>query len=322
MKTRFLLKKTGVGLSMLMMTAAQAGIPVWTFTPLTPTNIVVPSNGTANVKYQITNQSIQPHLLAMLDVPFGITQIKNTAGDCDPFFYLSTIGQSCTLNLNITGSNMISSSIQGGPKVCQLNSLECYQPDPLSILNIIQGPMTFCSLGGFGPSAPGVDSAIGGSALYQNLYYSLLQMSQTFTNDLTALQNAQTFQSGQDATYAVLKADADNFVASFNATNPSLQGGRLVIADPDGTVVYDSAKNGSNCSKAAGPANTFSCYLAKGVNENHNTRVSIMDAEMWPCGGGAERKFSTTVNQPQSYVALRLGPHLNGVGAFRLGVNS
>ncbi|KTC85864.1 MULTISPECIES: hypothetical protein [Legionella] len=179
-----------------------------------------------------------------------------------------------------------------------------------------------CTINGSGPSGPGVENAITSSPIYQHLYNSLYPAIPIFTQNLLDLQNAQTVQSGQDATYAILKANADSFVANYSATNPSAQGGRLVIADPDGTVVYDSAKNGSNCSGAAGPANTFSCYLAKGINENHNTRVSFMDSEMWSCGVGAERKFSTTVNQTQSYVAARLGAHLNGVGAIRLGINS
>ncbi|VEB38979.1 Uncharacterised protein [Legionella sainthelensi] len=34
-----------------------AGIPVWTFNPLTKTNISLPSNNTAIVQYAVTNQS-------------------------------------------------------------------------------------------------------------------------------------------------------------------------------------------------------------------------------------------------------------------------
>lgn len=40
---------------------AEAGSPVWTFTPLTATTLSVPSDETATVQYTVTNQSSRTH---------------------------------------------------------------------------------------------------------------------------------------------------------------------------------------------------------------------------------------------------------------------
>jgi hypothetical protein len=67
-------------------------------------------------------------------------------------------------------------------------------------------------------------------------------------------------------------------------------------------------------------ANSFQHFKNKTVNENHNTRISILDAQLWPCGSGVERKFSTTDNVFETYLAERLGPYLNNEGTARLSI--
>lgn len=63
---------------------AKAGSPVWTFTPLTPTSITVPSNGTDEVQYTVTNQSRKMHTLIMNAIG-GVSQ-DVSAGNCqNPF---------------------------------------------------------------------------------------------------------------------------------------------------------------------------------------------------------------------------------------------
>ncbi|NNM60125.1 MAG: hypothetical protein HKM04_09975 [Legionellales bacterium] len=58
MKTKHLIMSLLISIiSIFMITTAQAGTPVWTFTPLTATTITVAANGSAIVQYQITNQS-------------------------------------------------------------------------------------------------------------------------------------------------------------------------------------------------------------------------------------------------------------------------
>ena len=64
--------------------------------------------------------------------------------------------------------------------------------------------------------------------------------------------------------------------------------------------------------------NSWAHFLAKTVNENHNSRVAIFDAQEWPCGIGLERKLSTTTGVTETYVAIRLGTHLDSLGTARL----
>ncbi len=104
------------------------------------------------------------------------------------------------------------------------------------------------------------------------------------------------------ATYAKLLAEA-------NATAASITKGRILIALADGTVVVDTSK---------GAANTYANYAAKKINENHNTRIAILDAQLFECGLGVETKRSTTDGVVESYVAVRLGNYLDNSGTVRI----
>lgn len=116
----------------------------------------------------------------------------------------------------------------------------------------------------------------------------------SFKNKLSAVAD--------QATYNVLLNEA-------NATAAMIANGRIVVTLPDGTVVVDTSK---------GANNTFDNFKAKTINENHNTRVAILDAQLWSCGVGLETKTSSTDNVVESYLAKRLGIYLNSVGTVRL----
>ncbi|SDY51632.1 hypothetical protein [Nitrosomonas sp. Nm33] len=105
-----------------------------------------------------------------------------------------------------------------------------------------------------------------------------------------------------DATYNKLLTEA-------NAVAAMIANGRMMIALPDGTVVVDTAK---------GANNTFANFKVKAINENHNTRISILDAQLHDCGIGLEQKFSTTDGTKEVYFAKRLGAYLNSAGTARL----
>jgi hypothetical protein len=88
------------------------------------------------------------------------------------------------------------------------------------------------------------------------------------------------------------KLDAVTNVATYNAlrteahaTAALIADGRVVITLPDGTVVVDTSK---------GAANTYQNFQDKVINENHNTRVAILDAQIYDCGVGLETKTSTS----------------------------
>ena len=115
-----------------------AGSPVWTFTPLTATSVSVPANSTATIQYQVTNQSAKSHSLVMTPIA-GITQTTTGAGICSNPFTLPSRGSSCTLSLQVNGSQL-THSITDGPIVCEQGStLQCYKPSPSNILNINVG---------------------------------------------------------------------------------------------------------------------------------------------------------------------------------------
>ncbi len=71
---------------------------------------------------------------------------------------------------------------------------------------------------------------------------------------------------------------------------------RVLVTIPDGTVIFDSAKDN----------NTHANAKNKAINENHNTRVAIMKALVGN-GEAMEQKYSSTVNRKEIYLARRIG---------------
>lgn len=126
--------KKGFIVLLLLVSVADAGTPLWTFTPLTPTNISVPANGNGVVQYRVTNQSRKTHHLVVKPM-VGVSQ-DTSVGYCQTPFNLG-YQEFCILSLNISGA-ALSSSFFGGPVVCEqtINSLQCYQPSPANQLKI------------------------------------------------------------------------------------------------------------------------------------------------------------------------------------------
>ncbi|WP_197933189.1 hypothetical protein [Legionella antarctica] len=111
---------------------------MWTFEPLTATNIQVPANGTATVQYRVTNQSRAPHTLTLQRIE-GISQITTGLGVCGNPFVLRG-KNSCILSLQINGGEL-NRPIVDGPVVCQQGSTsQCYRPSANNILRITQSP--------------------------------------------------------------------------------------------------------------------------------------------------------------------------------------
>ena len=122
-------------------------------------------------------------------------------------------------------------------------------------------------------------------------------------------------------TYNTLLAHARSIVTTINT--PAAVGGRVLLTLPDGTVVVDTSKaddldcqpDGSLCD--AGQRNGYNHFVKKNVNENHNSRIAVLDAQEWPCGFGLEAKFSSSTGQREIYVGVRLGTHLDSNGTVR-----
>ncbi|RAP38003.1 hypothetical protein B1207_03170 [Legionella quinlivanii] len=138
MANLFISKTIAMMIGTSILTAAYAGMPVWTFTPLTQTALTVAVNDTATVQYQITNQSLRPHTLIMRPIP-GVSQVVSSPWDCPGTMWLG-YQQSCILNLRIHGG-ALQGSINGGPILCDMgNPLRCSEPCAGEQLNILQGP--------------------------------------------------------------------------------------------------------------------------------------------------------------------------------------
>lgn len=103
-----------------------------------------------------------------------------------------------------------------------------------------------------------------------------------------------------------------NAVVAYGNTASQQTGLRVLITLPDGTVVYDSSRP---------ERNTYANFLAKTVNENHNTRPEIMMAQLSLDGIGVAQRYSSSVNALQTYVALRVTLkqkyYTNNVGTIR-----
>ena len=101
-----------------------------------------------------------------------------------------------------------------------------------------------------------------------------------------------------------------NAFVSDNSSNEFYINLRILISDADGTVVYDSSKK----TNSSGQINTYANYLAKAINENHNSRLAIMTALVSSAGTGREQKWSTSTRSFEQYLAIRIG--LNSEAAF------
>jgi hypothetical protein len=87
---------------------------------------------------------------------------------------------------------------------------------------------------------------------------------------------------------------------------------RIVLTEPDGTVIIDTYKK---------TLNTFTNWKNKIINENHNSRISIKNAQYYD-GVGYEKKVSSTIPPVYQYgVAVRLGNKHENYGTLRLSRN-
>jgi hypothetical protein len=152
---------------------------------------------------------------------------------------------------------------------------------------------------------PGIGAAFAAhAAQYTALVNALVPQLPTLNANLAAVVD--------QATYAVLLTQARALATSITPD------GRVVITLPDGTTVIDTSKPDDPLDTMPDiDANSFQHFRNKKVNENHNSRIAIHDAQEWPCGLGLEAKLSTSTGQREIYLAVRLGTHLDSNGTVR-----
>ncbi len=164
---------------------ALAGGPLWTFTPLTATTFAIANSATQFVQYTVTNTSRLTRTLTMQPIA-GVTQVIDNLSCGNPFTLAPNA--SCTLTLEVIGSEL-TNTITGGPVVCPQNSsLQCYQPSSDNALNI--------SLGGLSLSlstlALSVDCVSGSSCAQTNAQLTGTARSLTLTNTHTSTMTGIT----------------------------------------------------------------------------------------------------------------------------------
>lgn len=152
---------------------------------------------------------------------------------------------------------------------------------------------------------PGIGVAFAAhAAQYTTLVNALVPQLGTLNTNLAAIVD--------QATYQVLLTQARAIATGITPN------GRVLIALPDGTVVIDTSKPDDPTDTTPDiDANSFQHFRDKKVNENHNSRIAVHDAQEWPCGLGLEAKFSTSTSQREIGLAVRLGTHLDSNGTVR-----
>ncbi len=151
---------------------------------------------------------------------------------------------------------------------------------------------------------PGISAAVRRNPVYIPIYAILEANQHNLRNLLNRVDDQASYEALLTRARAVASTIAD---------------GRVLVTLPDGTVVLDTARP-DDAGNAQPSGNSYTHFVNKTVNENHNTRVAILSAQQYPCGVGVERKLSTTTGTTESYVALRLGRHLDSAGTVRLSI--
>lgn len=128
-----------LGLGACLLPAAHAQ-PLITLTPQTATALTVPANGTAVVRYLVTNQSAQLQQYAMVPIQ-GVNQVEQGGGRCPQLIVLAPQGGTCVLELQVVGSQLPAGGVSGGPVLCRQGApTQCYQPSAANSLQITLAP--------------------------------------------------------------------------------------------------------------------------------------------------------------------------------------
>ena len=213
------------------------------------TSILLPTNFTETVNYQVTNLTSVTRTLTMMPIT-GVTQTTSGVGVCPALFTLST-GQSCTLALTITGSQVPVSGIKGGPVICKTKSASdpspdpslCSQPATQNILNI-----SVTTAGQHAYIANQIDNTA--SVCQVNPATGLLTQCAIAATGLSGVEGVGLDPSG-NFFYAANPLSSSITVCQVNKTTGALSncvdaGGSgfnlpdAVAFSPDGTIFYTS----------------------------------------------------------------------------------
>jgi len=276
MKSNYFIARLFSGVvALCFLSAAQAASPVWTLTPLTTTTIAVPSNDTAIVQYLVKNQSTIARRLSMQSIP-GVTQLTTGLGVCGNPFILSG-NASCTLSLQINGSQL-TRPIKNGPIVCENDSeFLCYRPASDNILRITQAPpITDATISVTGSPLTLIATGVSGTLTINNL--SLIVTATNIVSDFTgtALEGEVTETDNTCASVPPLGSCTLTYTpgdTEVTLTNFPIQGDNTntLIAAID----VDSGITVSGVSPASGPASGGTGVVVSGSGFTGVTSVTF-----------------------------------------------
>lgn len=118
------------------------------------------------------------------------------------------------------------------------------------------------------------------------------------------------------------QAMIDAFAAAGVVVTPGTASPRVVCTESDGTVIVDTSRAWDQDNTNVANLNNYQNWHNKKINENHNSRVAVLSTQLYSCGVGYERKWSSTVNSNQDYAAVRIGRYLQAFGQCRLSQNT
>lgn len=302
MKLYALIRLLSSIMALCLLNSVEAGSPIWTFTPLTATTLSVPSNDTAIVQYRVTNQSTRTHTLTIKSIP-GITQLSTGFGICGNPLVL--VGRaSCTLSLQVNGSQL-TQSISDGPILCDQGSpLQCYRPASANILHITQGAaITNATITVTGSPLTLMTNGLTGTLTINNtsLIVAATNITSNFTG--TALDGNVT-ETGNTCSSVAPQASCTLTYTPGSTivlqTNFPIQGSNTNAVTA--AIQIDASPSLTNVSPSSGPASGGTGVTLTGV--------ALTDATGITFGGMA----ATSVNVINSTTVTAVTP-AHGVGA-------
>lgn len=295
MKINDLISKTLVSLLLWFITPiTEAGMPLWTFEPITSTSARVPSNGTVAIQYQVINQSHKPHTLVMQPIQ-SITQVTTGNGVCGSVFTLQTKGSSCILSLLVNGSQL-KRRISDGPIVCEQGSgTFCYRPSQVldirpappvtdATITVTGSPLTLTTNGGTGTLtvnntsleviATNISSNFTGTALDGNVTETANTCAMVAPNSSCTL----TYTSGNTAVpqtnFSIQGTNTNRVTAAIeiNPVPPSLSS----IAPPSGPTSGGTAVTLTGINLSGTVAVLFDGVVAANMNVVNATTITAV----------------------------------------------
>ncbi|AUH72763.1 hypothetical protein [Legionella sainthelensi] len=218
---------TGIFVFFLISTA-QAGIPVWTFSTPSPASVTISDGEKKTVQYTITNQSSKPKDL-FLDprtTPSGLS-----ASQCK----LAKKGSTCTLILTVNGSAIPQKGIHSGPALCnRKNPQQCYRPGKENELHItfIPTPVTTYTVSASGDANVTPSPAIQ-QVNYNGMATITLAVASGYTASIAPGNTCGGSLSGNTFTSGPITADCSvNFSSSLEQFTVSASGDANVTPSP------------------------------------------------------------------------------------------